>query len=44
MKKLRFSQQQIAFVLKQGDEVVAVTEVSREAGFSEATYDNWRKK
>ena len=41
MKKSRFSEQQIAFILKHG---VAVAEVCREAGISEATYYNWRKK
>jgi putative transposase len=30
--------------LKQGDEGVAVTEVCREAGISEATYYDWHKK
>jgi putative transposase len=44
MKKSRFSEQQIAFILKQGDEGTAVAEVCRKAGISEATYYNWRKK
>ena len=44
MKKSRFSEQQIAFILKQGDEGVAVAEICRKAGISEATYYNWRKK
>lgn len=44
MKTSRFSEQQIAFILKQGDEGVAVAEVCRKAGISEATYYNWRKK
>ena len=44
MKKSRYSEQQIAFILKQGDEGVAVAEVCRKAGISEATYYNWRKK
>ena len=44
MKKSRFSEQQIAFILKQGDEGMAVAEVCREAGISEATYYNWRMK
>lgn len=44
MKKSRFSEQQIAFILKQGDEGVAVAEICRQAGISEATYYNWRKK
>jgi len=44
MKRSRYSEQQIAFILKQGDEGVAVAEVCRKAGISEATYYNWRKK
>ena len=44
MKKSRFSEQQIAFILKQGDEGVTVAEICRKAGVSEATYYNWRKK
>jgi putative transposase len=44
MKKSRFSEPQIAFILKQGDEGTAVAEVCRKAGISEATYYNWRKK
>ena len=44
MKKSRFSEQQIAFILKQGEEGVSVSEICRKAGVSEATYYNWRKK
>jgi putative transposase len=44
MKKSRYSEQQIAFILKQGDEGASVAEVCRKAGISEATYYNWRKK
>lgn len=44
MKKSMYSEQQIAFILKQGDEGVSVAEVCRKAGISEATYYNWRKK
>ena len=44
MKTLRFSEQQIAFVLRQAEEGTAVTEVRRKAGISEATYYVWRKK
>ena len=36
MKKSRFSEQQIAFILKQGGEGVAVAEVCRKAGISAA--------
>ena len=44
MKRSRFSEQQIAFVLRQAEEGTAVAEVCRKAGISEATYYNWRKK
>jgi putative transposase len=44
MKTSRFSEQQIAFVLRQPEEGTAVTEVCRKAGISEATYYVWRKK
>ena len=44
MKQSRFSEQQIAFILHQAEEGVAVEEVCRKAGISEATYYNWRKK
>jgi putative transposase len=44
MKKSRFSEQQIAFILRQGEEGVTVEEVCRKAGISQATYYNWRSK
>ena len=44
MKASRFSEAQIAFVLKQADEGTAVGEVCRKAGISEATFYNWRKR
>ena len=44
MKKSKFTQAQIAFVLKQADEGTAVAEVCRKAGISEATFYNWRKR
>jgi len=43
MKKSRFSEQQIAFILRQAEEGTRVEEVCRKAGISEATYYNWRK-
>ena len=42
MKKSRFSEQQIAFILRQAEEGTRVEEVCR--NISEATYYNWRKK
>ena len=43
MKRSKFSEAQIAFVLKQADDGTPVGEVCRKAGISEATYYNWRK-
>ena len=44
MKKSRFSEQQIAFILKQADDGMSVEEVCRKAGISQQTYYRWRKK
>ena len=44
MKKSRFSEQQIAFILKQADDGVSIEEVCRKAGVSQQTYYRWRKK
>jgi putative transposase len=44
MKRSRFSEQQIAFILRQAEAGTTVEEVCRKAGISEATYYNWRKK
>jgi putative transposase len=44
MKKSRFSEQQIAFVLRQADEGTPIAEVCRKAGISEASFYAWRKK
>ena len=44
MKRSKFTEGQIAFVLKQADDGLSVGEVCRKAGISEATYYNWRKK
>ena len=44
MEKSRFSEQQIAFVLRQAEEGTAIAEVCRKAGISEATFYIWRKK
>ncbi len=38
MKKSRFSEQQIAFILKQADDGFSVEEVCRKAGVSQQTY------
>lgn len=44
MKRSKFSEAQIAFVLKQVDDGTSVGEVCRKVGISEATFYNWRKK
>ena len=44
MKKTRFTDGQIAFVLKQAEVGVAVGEVCRKAGISEQTYYRWKQK
>ena len=40
MKASKFSETQIAFVLKQADEGTAVAEFCRKAGVSQATFYN----
>ena len=44
MKRSKFSEPQVAFILRQAEEGTPVAEVCRKAGISEATYYNWRKK
>ena len=44
MKKSKFTEAQIAFILQQAEEGTAVAEVCRKAGISDATFYNWRKK
>ena len=44
MKKSKFSESQIAFILKQAEDGATVGEVCRKAGISEATFYYWRKK
>jgi len=44
MKRSKFTEAQIAFVLKQVEEGTSVAEVCRKAGIAEATFYNWRKK
>jgi putative transposase len=44
MNKTKFTEAQIAFILKQADDGVSVAEVCRKAGISDATFYNWRKK
>ncbi len=44
MKTSKFSEAQIAFVLKQAEDGTPVAEVCRKAGIAEATFYNWRKR
>jgi len=44
MKRSKFTEAQIAFVLKQAGDGTPVAEVCRKAGIAEATYYKWRKK
>lgn len=44
MKASTFTDAQKAFILRQGEEGVAVAEICRKAGISQATYFNWKKK
>ena len=44
MKASKFTEAQVAFVLKQAAEGTAVGEVCRKAGISDATFYNWRKR
>jgi putative transposase len=44
MKVSKFSEQQIALILKQVDDGLGVDDVCRKAGVSQQTYYRWRKK
>jgi putative transposase len=44
MKVSKFSEQQIALILKQVDDGIGVDEVCRKVGVSQQTYYRWRKK
>lgn len=44
MRKSRFSEQQIAFALRQAETGTKVSEVCRKIGVAEATFYNWKKK
>ena len=44
MKKSRFTEQQIAFALKQAETGTSVAELVRKLGIAEATFYNWKKK
>jgi putative transposase len=44
VKRSRFTEEQIAFALKQQELGVAVEEICRKMGISDATFYNWKKK
>ena len=44
MKRSKFTEAQIPFILCQAEEGTTVAEVCRKAGISQATYFNWKKK
>ena len=44
MQKTRYTEEQIAFALKQAETGTRVEEVCRKMGISEATFYNWKKK
>ncbi len=44
MKASKFSEAQIAFVLKRAEDGTPIGEVCRKAGISDATFYNWCKK
>ena len=44
MKKSKFTEEQIAFALRQADLGTPVAEVCRKMGVSEATYFRWKQK
>ncbi len=44
MRKSKFTDAQIAYILRQVEEGTSVAEICRKAGIAEATFYNWRKK
>jgi putative transposase len=44
MKKSKFTEEQIAFALKQAELGTSVVEVCRKMGISDATFYAWKKK
>lgn len=44
MKKSRFTEEQIAFALRQAESGTPIVEVCRKMGISEQTFFRWKKK
>ena len=44
MKRKRFTEEQIAFALRQAESGTAVTEITRKLGVSEQTFYRWKRK
>jgi putative transposase len=44
MKKKRYTEEQIAFALRQHESGTAVSEIVRKLGISEQTFYRWKKK
>jgi putative transposase len=44
MKRSKFTDEQIAFALRQAETGTKINEVCRKMGISEATFYNWKKK
>jgi putative transposase len=44
MQKTRFTQEQIAYALRQAEAGTAVEEITRKMGVSEASFYRWKKK
>ena len=44
MKKSRFTEQQIAYALRQAESGVHIEEITRKMGVTQATFYRWKKK
>ena len=44
MQRKRFTEEQIAFALRQAEAGAAVTEITRKLGVSEQTFYRWKRK